>query len=513
MADTQPNVLLILTDQHRADHVGFAGNTEVRTPNLDALAAESVVFERTYVANPICMPNRASLFTGVMPSSHGTRYNGIPLDWSANTFARVLREAGYRTGYFGKCHLQTMGSSPTRMAQWQQQLPPDDGRIDPYPPEVYEWENRERHRNGWVDVPPDFYGFDHSRFIVDHADFCSGHYYQWLLAQGIDPEAIQGPGVAQRYRGEHAQLWRTAVPVELYPSTYVANEAIDFLSVEGDAPFFAVCSFSDPHHPFTPPGEYFDAFDPNALSLPASFWDRHEQSMPQFQHMVAHRGEIPGGVLGFSPTEAQFRDMLAKVYGMLALVDDCVGRLVSAVDRDTIVVFTSDHGDAFGDHGLMLKHGIHYDANTHVSLTIRAPGRLPARTRSFASTLDIAPTLLELTGCRRYVGMQGESLVPLLDDVATSVRDSVVVEEDQLFANPGTDVAVRMRTLITDEGRFTQYHGFNQGDLFDHRDDPLEMNNLWAQHDARDLRLAMSERLMDATMRYAMSNRRARYTA
>jgi arylsulfatase A-like enzyme len=512
-ANTQPNVLLILTDQHRADHVGFAGNTEVRTPNLDALAAESVVFERTYVANPICMPNRASLFTGVMPSSHGTRYNGIPLDWSANTFARVLRKAGYRTGYFGKCHLQTMGSSPIRMAQWQQELPPDDGRHDPHPPEVYEWENRERHRNGWVDVPPDFYGFDHARFIVDHADFCSGHYYQWLLAQGIDPEAIQGPGVAQRYPGEHTQLWRTAVPVELYPSTYVANEAIDFLSAAGDEPFFAVCSFSDPHHPFTPPGEYFDAFDPNALSLPASFWDRHEQSMPQFQHMVAHRGEIPGGVLGFSPTETQFRDMLAKVYGMLALVDDCVGRLVSAVGRDTIVVFTSDHGDAFGDHGLMLKHGIHYDANTHVALTIRAPGKAPARTRSFASTLDIAPTLLELTGCRRYFGMQGESLVPLLEDVASSVRDSVVVEEDQLFANPGTDVPVRMRTLITDEGRFTQYHGFSRGDLFDHRDDPSEMNNLWAQHGARDLRLHMSERLMDATMRYATSNRRARYTA
>jgi hypothetical protein len=89
----------------------------------------------------------------------------------------------------------------------------------------------------------------------------------------------------------------------------------------------------------------------------------------------------------------------------------------------------------------------------------------------------------------------------------------VVVEEDQLFANPGTDVPVRMRTLITDEGRFTQYHGFSRGDLFDHRDDPSEMNNLWAQHGARDLRLHMSERLMDATMRYATSNRRARYTA
>ena len=511
--DIQPNVLLIITDQHRVDHLGFSGNAEVRTPNLDALAGESVVFERTYVANPICMPNRASLFTGVMPSSHGTRYNGIPLDWSANTFARVLREAGYRTGYFGKCHLQTMGSSPTRMAQWQQGLPPEDGRRDPHAPEAYDWENRDRHRAGWVDVPPDFYGFDHVRFIIDHADFCSGHYYQWLLAQGIQPETIQGPRVARRYPGEHAQLWRTAVPAELYPSTYVANETIDFLSAESNAPFFAVCSFSDPHHPYTPPGDYFEAFDPDSLSLPASFWDQHEESMPQFRYMIEQRGQIPGGVLGFSPSESQFRDMLAKVYGVLALVDDCVGRVLAAVDRDTIVVFTSDHGDAFGDHGLMLKHGIHYDANIHVALTIRAPGRAPARTRSLASTLDIAPTLLELTGCRPYVGMHGESLVPVLDGAASSVRDCVVVEEDQLFANPGTEVPVRMRTLVTDEGRLTQYYGLDQGDLFDHRDDPLEMHNLWAQSSARDLRLHMGERLMDGILRYATAGRRARYTA
>ena len=512
-ATRMPNVLLILTDQHRADHVGFAGNDEVRTPNLDALAAQSVVFERAYVANPICMPSRASLFTGVMPSIHGTRYNGIPLVWSANTFARVLRESGYRTGYFGKCHLQTLGALPGRMAEWQDNVPIDDGYLDPNSAEIYEWENRERHRRAWVDVPPDYYGFDTCRFIVDHADFCSGHYYQWLIAQGVDPEAIQGPAVALPYAGENDQLWRTAVPAELYPSTYVANETLDFLSDSSNAPFFAVCSFADPHHPFTPPGPYFDAFEPAALTLPVSFHDPHADSMPQFQYMSRRGGEIARGVLGFAPSADQCRDMLAKAYGMLALVDDCVGRVLAAIDRDTIVIFTSDHGDAFGDHGLMFKHGMHYDANTHVSLTVRAPGVAPGRVCSLVSILDVAPTVVELTGSRPYFGMQGVSLMPLLLGALESVRDSVLIEEQQLFAQVGTDVPIGMRTLITDEGRITHYQGFEHGDLFDHRSDSLEMENLWARPSGRDLRAHLSDRLIAAVMEHSGSIRRARYSA
>ena len=100
-----PNVLLIITDQQRGDHTGFGGNQVLKTPKLDALAARGMRFDRAFVANPICMPNRSTIFTGRLPSVHGTRYNGIPLDWSANTFARVLRGAGYDTAYFGKCHL------------------------------------------------------------------------------------------------------------------------------------------------------------------------------------------------------------------------------------------------------------------------------------------------------------------------------------------------------------------------------------------------------------------------
>ena len=508
-----PNVLLILTDQHKADHLGYAGNSEIRTPNLDALAAQSVVFERAYVANPICMPNRASLFTGVVPSVHGTLYNGIPLNWAANTFARVLREAGYRTGYFGKCHLQTLGASSARIAEWQKQMPGEDGYLDPHPAESYEWENRTRHRRGWVDVPPDYYGFDHCRFIIDHADFCSGHYYQWLVTQGVDPVDIQGPDAALPYAGANNQLWRTAVPPELYPSTYVANETLDFLQCPSDAPWFAVCSFADPHHPFTPPGAYFDAFDPQALSLPASFDDPHTHSMPQFQFMARQRGRIPSGVLGFAPTAAQCRDLLAKAYGTLSLVDDCIGRVLAAIDPETIVVFTSDHGDAFGDHGLMFKHGMHYDANIRVPLLVRAPGTRPARVRTLASTLDIAPTVLDLAECPRYFGMQGVSLVPQLKFPATEARDRVLIEEQQLFPQPGTDVLIGMRTLVTNEGRITHYQGFQQGDLFDHREDPLEMHNLWAQSRGAALRRRLSDQLIEAVIEHSGSWTRARHTA
>ena len=106
-----PNIVLIVTDQHRADHFGFGGNATVQTPHLDALAARGAVFDRAYVANPICMPNRASILTSRVPSVHGSRYNGIPLVWNSNTFVRRLAAAGYATSLVGKAHFQNMGIS------------------------------------------------------------------------------------------------------------------------------------------------------------------------------------------------------------------------------------------------------------------------------------------------------------------------------------------------------------------------------------------------------------------
>ena len=113
MKPTRPNVLLILTDQQRADHVGYAGNPTVHTPNIDSLAAAGSWFDRFFVASPTCMSNRASLMTGRMPSQHGVRYNGVPLDRDYVTFVELLREAGYRTALVGKSHLQGMQAAPS----------------------------------------------------------------------------------------------------------------------------------------------------------------------------------------------------------------------------------------------------------------------------------------------------------------------------------------------------------------------------------------------------------------
>src|SRR5262245_6505688 len=142
----RPNFLVIMTDQHRADHTGFGGNEIVRTPNLDEIAARAMRFDRAIVANPICMPNRSSIVTGRLPSVHGTRTNGISLDWGANTFVRSLRERGWRTSHFGKCHLQNMGIMRSARDILLRKAAPGEATHSPWPEGWDEWEDQDRHK-------------------------------------------------------------------------------------------------------------------------------------------------------------------------------------------------------------------------------------------------------------------------------------------------------------------------------------------------------------------------------
>ena len=173
----RPNFLIFITDQHRPDHTGFGGSAVVRTPHLDAIAGRGVRFDRAIVANPICMPNRASLVTGRLPSLHGTRYNGISLDWSANTFMRVLRQRGYHTAYFGKSHLQNMAENKHIRDAIFRDAPGENASLCPHPPGWDDWENADRHREERVEIPPNFYGLDEVDLTSMHSDHCSGHYY------------------------------------------------------------------------------------------------------------------------------------------------------------------------------------------------------------------------------------------------------------------------------------------------------------------------------------------------
>jgi len=518
----RPNFLFIVTDQHRADHTGFGGNEVLRTPNLDRIAARGCVFERAIVANPICMPNRSSIATGRLPSVHGTRTNGIPLDWGARTFMRALRERGWHNAQIGKCHLQNMGVFKAARDAFLRDAPPGEAEASAWPAGWDDWENLERHKRERVAVPPDYYGFDEADLVVDHSDLAGGHYWQWLLEQGVDPRQLQGAKNALPFEAKTRQVWRTRLPVELYPTSYITQRTVEFLerrAREPEKPWLAFCSYPDPHHPFTPPGKYFDLYDSDKIPLPKTFEDPHTASVPHLRRLRATRGVPTRAALApFAPTAEQFREMAAAEYGMLALVDEGVGAVLDALERSgqadrTFVIFTSDHGDAFGDHGLMLKGAMHYQGLVRVPLVVAGPGVDPAVTRSLASSLDLAQTVLELAGVPAHHGMQGASLVPLLANPHATVRDHVLVEEDEMADLLGVGRPLRMRTLITEDSRLTLYDGSEHGELFDLARDPDELDNLWARLDARSRRTELVEQLARAMMSYANPSPKQTYFA
>lgn len=268
-----------------------------------------------------------------------------------------------------------------------------------------------------------------------------------------------------------------------------------------DEPFFAVCSYPDTHHPFSPPGRYYDIYDPADVAVPARFDDPQERSTPQYKRMRKRRGQpLKAHVNPFSPIEPEFREMAAKAYGMISIVDDAVGRLLATLEEsgladNTIIVFISDHGDMFGDHGMMLKPAMHYDGCIRVPLLIKTPGKVAGVSNSLVGSIDLAATISAMAGVEPHHGMQSHDLTPLLDDPTLTPRDSILIEEDQVHDMVHTGRPLRMRTLLTNEARLTLYDGQEHGELFDRVSDPEEMRNLYGLQEGAVLQAEMTNRL------------------
>ena len=496
------NVLFICTDQHRADHVGFGGNEVVRTPNLDVIAGRATVFDRTYVANPVCMPNRSSILTGRLPSAHGVVFNDRSLTWGANTFVRRLSDAGYRTQHIGKAHIQIHAADF---------FPDGEGSPVGWDRDRAAWDGLESFAR-YVDGDPgpveNFYGFDRAEFCLGHGAAVGGHHLPWAIERGFDPAtAGGGPTSPALFRSEH--WWQVSKPAyaeDFHSTEFVTSRSVEFIeSAAGDAePWFLFASYPDPHHPFTPPGDWFDRHDPADMELPESFHDPVEH-LPEFlRDMSADAGAR--GPMRIS--EAALRDAMAAQYGSIEMIDDGVGRMLAALESsgqldDTIIVFTADHGDMFGDHGFMLKGGFVFEGTTRVPLMIARPGAGGTRTSSLASSLDIGSTILDLVGVDSYDGVQGISLTPLLEDAEAVVRDHVLIEEDVpdygLWSNT---VPEHSRTLVTADARMTRY-STGEGELYDLAGDPGERTNLFDQSAGLDLRHDLTDQLADALVRAA----------
>ena len=521
----KPNFILFITDQQRADYLGCYGHPVLRTPNIDRIAAAGLRFDRFYVATPICMPNRSTLMTGRMPSVHGVRHNGINLSLDANTFVGLLHAQGYRTALIGKSHLQNFTEVPPDLVRpplsaGRIAAPADfaEARKPAAPPHRYD---RELPAN-WLRSPhfelaDPYYGFQQVELCTRHGDRVGGHYYHWLAERHPNPQSLRGPQNALPHDAVCPQAWRTAIPEELYPTSYVAERSIAALrahaAVGSTAPFFMQVSFPDPHHPFTPPGRYWNMYRPEDMPLPRSFRSADPARQPHvawLQQQLAAGKAARNSPSAFAVNEREAREAMALTCGMIAMIDDAIGRILDEIKalglaEDTVVIFTSDHGDFMADHQLMLKGPLHFQGLTRVPFIWSDPAakRQAASTRALAGTLDIASTILERAGLEPYNGIQGRSLLPLVADPEAEGKDAILIEEDGQRISYGFKRPVRCRTLMTERWRFTIYEGADWGELYDLENDPDEIENLWFDPARAGVRSELALRLAYAQMSVA----------
>ena len=511
----KPNILLFITDQQRADHVGCYGNKIVKTPNIDAIASKGTRFDRFYVNNPVCSPNRASLMTGRMPSSHGLRYNGAPLPLTARTFVESLAENGYRTSLIGKSHLQNMTGGPPEWIPSEDNFAVDENGF-PCEAVRYNLDNSEYQNENsdfWEKDPEHninlpFYGFNHAEICTLHADRTGGTYLRWIEQKNPDYQSLRGrENALPDNRISTPQAWRTALPEEHYSTAYIGARTIDYLenhvANHKDSPFFIQCSFPDPHHPFTPPGKYWDMYDPASIPLPKWF---NEGTSPIAKHL---RSELENGnairesQMPYAVTPREAQEAIALTYGMISMIDDYIGNIMTTLDRlelsdNTLIIFTSDHGDYMGDHGLMLKGPIHLHGMLRVPFIWSDPFvTTPESIQSLASTIDIAPTVLDRAGIKPYYGIQGSSLSESLDGSGNYHKDATLIEDDRERIYLGLEEPQRVRTMITEQYRLTKYQPLEMNELYDLINDPAESKNLWDDLKSQTVRAELTNRMLE----------------
>ena len=490
------NVLFIISDQHRADHLGCAGNPDVKTPNLDALANDSVRFTSAFCANPMCMPNRASILTGLYPNAHGVRCNGINLSTKIPTIADSLRNSGYTTASIGKIHLQFY-APPYKIKTHSHEC-------------IHFWISKKKEKSMRENFPKPYYGFDHVELTLGHGDLITGHYTDWLEDRA--PQFIND--IRMRFNNFFANpFYETQLPEEVYNTTYVEERMIKFLERHangeyGDNPFFMHLSFPDPHHPVCPPGKYKDMYKPEEITLPPSFNHKDKLHKHPFLRPLVKNQALRMALLRDS-TEEEVRTFLAGTYGMISMFDHSIGNILASLEKlgltdNTMVIYTSDHGDFCGDHGMILKGPSPFNGILNVPMIWKVPGMTnPAVTDALMSSIDIPMTILKLLGIRERhfpPGMQGYDMTPVLKDPNTDVRDCCLIEEDEEFGSPKRPFEIRLRHLVTKEYKLTRYQRLeNYGDIFDRKEDPDELNNLW--HENKELRCNLVQKLCHENMK------------
>lgn len=457
-AANKPDVLVVIADQWNPRYVGW-DNKEVRTPHLDQIAKEGMIFDSCYTTSPVCMPARVSLLTGLYPHNAGHEIWGnasgyFPRPEDAPMY-RDIQRAGLTTAHIGKTHW-TAGPA------WKEQFK-NSGAF---------------HKA---------LGLDHVDDIPGPPDSTNGRdaYTQHLREIG-QLQAV-AEDVHGRYVKGEFEPRASVAKTEDYHDWFTTGLAVEFIHKQAkEKPMCLVVSLHSPHPPLDAPGDYATMFDPEKLTLPESVPERYLRD----GHALDH---------------AKTKRMLANYLGKMALVDDCVGRLVEAMKargtwENTLVIFTSDHGEMMGAHGYLTK-GRFYEESARVPLFVRWPGHVKTgRSKAPVQMMDVYPTIVEAVGGELTPGRFAKSLLPMAKGQRERIRPVAVSEI-------GDKAPLRMMAC---DGRFKYWADEDREYLFDLEKDPLEQHDLAEVPEHRDTLNQMREKLL-THLRSTQVNRSAGY--
>ena len=505
------NVIILHTDQQRYDSLGCNGNANAKTFNIDALAEDGCRFTRHISANTTCMPSRASLLTGLYVPGHGVCSNGIPL-WrrepeddrvsdriSMNLFGKTVEDkvptladrlvdAGFETALFGKLHLEP--------------------HLSPKAYGFYESNDAWKEASIEEDEKP-YYGFQYKRLIMGHGEMpCGynfGHYGRWLHKKHPEVAKMVEEGKDKiKQPSERGDIFLSSLPPELHNSMWLAEEVCDYLDDKRDEekPMFLFVGFPDPHHPFTPPEEVAKDF----MDIP----------LPDFAKLSDIKGDKPSKVVKTMESrfvedvdcEYAYKNTMASVH----LIDKAVGKIITHLKEkglydETIIIFTSDHGDYLGDFNMLQKNDIAFNNLLHVPFIIKdavesdkgdvvgndgrekavTSGDLPKVIDTPMSNTDVVPTVLNMLGMEVDEDIQG------VDIFNEANRDNT-----PMVTCFGVTTEYRNISLYDDTYRYTYYLATGEEELYNHKKDLKEINNLVndSDTDVSEICRAMKTKLM-----------------
>lgn len=439
----RPNVLMLMSDQHKRSCMGADGDSVAITPHLDRLAGESVRFTDAYCTNPVCTPSRASLMTGLYSHNHEAQNNALPYSSRHKTLAHHFGASGYMTALIGKMHWvdgQTHGFDyRLEFNDWYQYLGP---KTKLYADEL----GRPNSGSGLPEIDD---------LWREEGDPWRGH---------RDLDNREGSVAVGRI---------SKLEEKDHFDSFVARESVRFLREHGtrDQPFFLISSFLKPHDPFMPAERFAKMFRPEDMKLPESWGKADVQHLPQeVQESIKLNGPTPE-----LRDEHEAKRRIAFYYANLAQMDDCVGQVIKALedlklDRDTIIVYTSDHGEMLGDLGLWQKFQF-YEGSCGIPLMIRVPGVQPGVCSTPVSQVSFSKTITELANVREVAPNDGRSFADLVHHPRSRVSYGPVFAEYVLGSK-------HAKYLIRDgEFKYT-FWTHDTPELYNLRSDPQELHNL-----------------------------------